>query len=126
MFSLTELMRRLARREYLLNLLSLQHLLLFVDICCQLRPLLELQDGATSHSAPVELPNNIKQFLATCIGGIESKSNIDTIVDMWNALGALIWELPPRRAPPEVLQLFLQHGTPLGIGKLLYIGFYTL
>ena len=116
MFTAADLLMRLQRRPVLLSTLSFQQLLLFIDICCQLRPLLELHDNQSGISGPLSLSSSVTLFLIRCLSANGPEVDTGMVRAAWDALGSLVWELPDRRAPPELLPLFLQFGTALEIG----------
>lgn len=137
MFTIADLLTRLQRRPILLAALSFQQLLLFIDLCCQLRPLLELYDSKSGSSGPLSLSSTVTLFIIRCLSANGSEVDTGTIRAAWEALGSLIWELPDRRSPPELLSLFLRFGTALEIGMCLsyprpctllihFIGFITI
>lgn len=117
MFTITELLIRLQRRPALTEALNLGQLVLFIDICCHIRPHLELQHPHLETFSPAELPHNVLLFLVSCLSTVGQGVSLSTIKTAWECVGALIWELPKRHAPPEVVPLILKHGTPLKIGK---------
>jgi hypothetical protein len=90
-------------------------ILLFVDLCCHLRPELDLTPSNDRSLPPLHLPMNLQTFLALCVFSSDKKTAILTINEAWKALSRIIWESANRVSPPSALPLFLKYGPALGI-----------
>jgi hypothetical protein len=121
MDNLVELVNRLVQHPHIAQSLSLQQFILFIDICCQLRPLLEVHDELPHETLPpVTLKHEVRLFLSRSLSHIGKSVDIETISSTWRAFSQLIWSMPNRRASANsLLPIFLQYGTQLGIGEIL-------
>lgn len=119
MDNLAEFVERLTQHPHVANKLSLRQLILFIDLCCQLRPLLEAVDELPDETLPpLKLNENISLFLGRSLSHIGNSIDLTTISETWNAFSQLVWSMPSRRASADaLLPLFLEFGTPLGIGE---------
>jgi hypothetical protein len=114
---MNELTQRLAQQLLLLKTLSFSQFLLFIDLCIQLRPLLEL--ATTSTSPPLALDNNVLHFLSRSISSSGEEFDIQNVEVAWDTLSDFIWSMPNWQPSASLLPLFLKYGTPLGIGRCL-------
>jgi hypothetical protein len=102
-----------------LHVLDTDQLLLFIDICCHLRPEFDLLPTNDPDLPPLHLPTNIHTFLAKAILSSDAQEERDLIRDAWKALGRIIWQTGIREAAPSVLPLFLQYGSALKLCECL-------
>ncbi len=111
---------KLVQHPHIAGKLSLQQFLLFIDHCCQLRPLLEVYDRLPHETLlPLELNDNVSLFLSRSLTQPGNSVDIETISATWKAFSPLIWNMPDRQTSVNTLiPIFLEHGTPLGIGEI--------
>jgi len=119
MDNLVEFVERLTQHPHVADKLSLHQFILFIDLCCQLRRLLEVVDELPHETLPLlKLNENISLFLSRSLSHIGNSVDLETISDTWNAFSRLVWSMPSQRASAKaLLPLFLEFGTPLGIGE---------
>jgi DNA-binding transcriptional ArsR family regulator len=127
MDNLVELIERLTQHPHVANKLSLHQLILFIDLCCQLRPLLEVVDELPHETLPpLKLNENVSLFLGRSLSHIGTSIDSNTISDTWDAFSHVVWSMPSRRASADaLLPIFLEFGTPLGIGEMM-ISLYSI
>jgi hypothetical protein len=104
-----------------LHVLDTNQLLLFINICCHLRPEFDLLPSNNPELPPLHLPTNIHTFLAKGILSSSTQDDLDLIGDAWQALSRIIWQTGFKEAAPSVLPLFLQHGPALKLCECLIL-----
>ncbi|KIM22242.1 hypothetical protein M408DRAFT_28877 [Serendipita vermifera MAFF 305830] len=88
---------------------------LFIDLCCHLRPELDLTSSYNRQLPPLRLPQNVCKFLALAVFSSDDQETISIINDAWRALSRVIWQTSERLAPASALDMFLLHGPALKI-----------
>ena len=120
MSTLSQLVEALERIPALQNSLQLNQLVLFIDLCQQVRPGLDLEPTFNPALPPHALPHRFHVFLAEAIFSTTDRESLNTISLLWKALSRLIWELGPGHSP-LLLPLFLKYGVRHKIGEPGYI-----
>jgi hypothetical protein len=117
MADLVELVKVLTSFPVLQNWFSTTQMLLFIDLACHLRREIDLNPSNNPATPPLHLPKNVQHFLSLSVFGDSSIDAQTSIDQAWDALGSIIWKLPQRKAAPETLPLFLEHGPKQNIGQ---------
>ena len=102
--------------------LDISQTFLFLELCWQLVPHIELlrHDPATGAShglAPYELPDMVIKFLADCLFSKHDSHEIAAINQAWKCLSRTVWE--NRNVPREaahLLEYFFKYGQKHNIG----------
>ena len=123
MVALSKLLKVLADFPALQASLTVEQLLRFIDICCHLRPELDLNPSNNRNTPPLHLPENVATFLCFCIFSVLNQTSRAHISLAWDALSSFIWTMPFRTAPTECIDLFLEHGPKLHLGKYFMLNF---
>ena len=98
--------------------LTLQQLLIFINICRQLREKLSWSQGPSADGPPMALLTNVQDFIATALH-IDGTISSQVIARAWKALRGLIWSLPAITDPLRdagLAELFLLHGMVAKVG----------
>jgi hypothetical protein len=103
-------------------LFSFQEMLLFIDLCCLLRPQIETVRLVESDIPPVMIPLAVHEFLQTAISRSSERQISKRSIDYaWNALKRTVWQLPRRvnglDCSEAHIKLLLMHGPALKIGE---------
>lgn len=104
------------------HMLSFEQLLLFIELCAHLHPLI-LRKGRVNDPRlpPLQLKPQMRQFLADALSSRGPQID-EAIVDaLWTQLSRSIWSLGHRPASKALLQIFLDYGTKYEIGERLCI-----
>jgi hypothetical protein len=116
MSTISQLVEALERIPALHNSVQLNQLVVFIDLCRQVRPDLDLEPTFNPALPPHALPQRFHVFLAEAIFSTSGQESLNTISSLWKALSRLIWDLGPG-CIPALLPLFLKYGIRHKIGK---------
>jgi hypothetical protein len=113
--------------ESAIDLISFRQLILFIDLCAHLRPLIDHGGQlANTNVPPLWLQQNVQIFLKDALSSLDRPMDIGIIQELWDRLSRLIWSLGHRPASKALLPLFLEYGTPQEIGRYAYICILSL
>jgi hypothetical protein len=105
----------LSAHAKIVEYLDFEGCLKFIELIQLLKPAISLSPALNETAPPDRLPLNVHTFLMKCLG---LKHEITKIV--WLALSPIAWNLEVQDvhvSGQRHLQLFLDHGISLGIGK---------
>jgi len=113
--------------ESTIDLISFQQLILFIDLCAHLRPLIDRGGRlANTNVPPLWLQQNVQTFLRDALSSLDKSVDISTVKGLWDRLSRLIWTLGHRPASKALLPLFLEYGTPQEISKYTHLHCFSL
>ena len=98
---------------------SLDTLVLFFRLTVHLKPALRWTQAHTLTEPPNPLPHDISLFLSRALNLEPS-----IVANCWSALRGFVWsssQSDPDILSGDLLQIFLDHGVPLGIGERIII-----
>ncbi|KAF6742244.1 hypothetical protein DFP72DRAFT_1179427 [Ephemerocybe angulata] len=125
--SIPTLLSALDEHVDLLHDVTLSDIVVFVDICCLLRPTLDLPSLHSTHSGSAaleRLPIYAHDFLKACLGWDDNQS--DSLKALWYAFKDTVWAMEysyelTRKLGGRYLPLFVKYGPSRGIAMYHFV-----